>query len=874
MSKFSISSVTGAAKSAIPVAAAGAAAAVGASALAKGTSTADKSTSAKPHNQAVNSAPSTSYTLDFQDNILDQYDTYTYHWKLFITPLQNAYEGTVLSQSAQTIIAESGVSDLTIDKVEIHAFATPSFETGTGTQTHVKFEIVEPSGAGLLDKMFYQAVSLGIGNWLVMPCFLQLEFRGRDPDTAQSVTDGNPGELSGLRWVWPIKLTNAKANVTNVGTRYEFDAIMYNELAQSNSYFSVQHNTVLRNLKTFKDAMDDLQDKLNADQYEKLIDNYSIPDTYKIYVDPKLQDIEIALPDMNKNTSRGGDFINFDKKTATYNTGTSIDKIVDSLLMSSKYFQEKLQSAPTPSSTPDTANKATPMRPLWRVITETRPVAFDMLRQDNAVEITIYVVEYNLGLVETDPSQTGQTAATKMAADKRLSDYSKKKILNKKYNYIFTGLNDQVINFDLNMNFSFAAALSRFGGIYYDYATQEKGVVQNNNAQNEKKASEELRKTLQFINNATPSDKIDDRIATAKKNIAAAQIDEATKKKYTRLLDNAKPSQKTAFTEQIKSAGGLDADGELNKSRINAKSLAQPVGNSNLSFISDVNINSTEAIEAHKTAISSRKGKLRPIPYRESVQEQNGAYGIDPASDAGRARVANIFSTALYSTLDASLQSIKITVKGDPFWLFPRRLNSTDTQLPYLVKMPPAQAIERIKNAHIMDASSVNFYGTDNFIVIRFRTPRIYNETDTNDRMDPYTEVQAFSGIYKVITVISKFAEGRFSQELSCILDPLIDLSNYPELLRAIETSVQQPTPVRTTVTNQVPQNVIKTDKILGKANIPAGVVTTARSSVTGKVEDLKQQALGPINTAKSNIPPAASNAQTLFAKYIPPITG
>ena len=154
MAKFSISSATGAVKSALPgaatVAAAGAAA-VGVSALAKGAPTPDKSTSAKPHNQATNSAPSTSYTLDFQDNILDQYDTYTYHWKLFITPLKNAYEGTVLSQEAQTIIAESGVSDLTIDKVEIHAFATPSFETGTGTQTHVKFEIVEPSGAGLLE---------------------------------------------------------------------------------------------------------------------------------------------------------------------------------------------------------------------------------------------------------------------------------------------------------------------------------------------------------------------------------------------------------------------------------------------------------------------------------------------------------------------------------------------------------------------------------------------------------------------------------------------------------------------------------------------------------------------------------------------------
>lgn len=826
------------------------------------------------HSTTATSGASSSYTLNFEPNILDYYDTYTYHWKLFITPLSAAYEGTVLAPEIQSIIAESGVSDLTIDDVEIHGIATPSVETGTGTQTHVKFKIVEPSGAGLLDKMFYQAVSLGIGNWLVMPCFLQLEFRARDPDTAESVTNGAPDGLGAKRWVWPVKITNAKANVTTVGTRYEFDAIMYDELAQSNSYFAIQHNVSLNNLTKFKNAIDDLQDKLNADQYEKLIDNYSIPDTYRFVIDPKLEDIDIAYPDKNKHTARNSDFIDFEKKSATYNTGTSIDKIVDSLLLSSKYFQKKLQSAKTPSSDPDSANDATPMRPLWRIVTETRPVAFDMLRQDNAVEITIFIVEYDLGLVETDPSQTGQTAATKLAADKRLAAYTEKKILKKKYNYIFTGLNDQVIQFDLNLNFSFAAALSRFGGIFYDSATQEKGVVQNNTAEQEKKAAEEVRQTLQFINNASRNDNIDEKIDATKKKIAAAELRPETKRLYTRLLDNAKPAQKTAFTQQIQQAGGLDADGELNKSRIEATSIAQPAGNSNLTFISDVNINSATAQTAYQKAIASRKGKLRPIPYRETAQEQNAAYGIDPTSDAGRARTASVFSTALYSTLDASLQAIKITVKGDPFWLFPGTISADATAIPYKAKMSKSEAIRKIKEAQILDPNSVNMFGTDNFIVIRFRTPRIYNDVETDDRVDPYTEVQAFSGVYKVVTVTSKFAEGKFTQELFCILDPLIDLADYPDLLRDIETSVQQPDPAMVTPNQGIPKKVISTDRILGLTDLPKGVVNTARSTITGQVTDAKAQVLGPVNAALSNIPPLPSSSTDFLAKFLPPKIG
>src|SRR5690606_7017399 len=131
-----------------------------------------------------NNSPSASeeYKIDFQPNIFDKFDTYTYHWKLFITSLANAYDGTVLAPENQTIIAETGVTDLILEKVEMNGIAVPSVETGTGTQTTLRFQITEPQGAGLFDKLFYESIALGIGNWLVMPCFMQLEFKGRSEE--------------------------------------------------------------------------------------------------------------------------------------------------------------------------------------------------------------------------------------------------------------------------------------------------------------------------------------------------------------------------------------------------------------------------------------------------------------------------------------------------------------------------------------------------------------------------------------------------------------------------------------------------------------------------------------------------------------------
>lgn len=804
----------------------------------------------------------TDIQIAFEPNILDNYDAFTYHWKLFITSLPDANSGNVLNPSAQTIIAESSVTDLTIDKVELQGIAVPSVESGTGTQTIIKFEIREPSGAGLLDKMFYESLRLGIGNWLVMPCFLQLEFRSRDTESGEATGSGPSGPCGPLKWVWPIKLTNAKANVTAVGTIYDFDAIVYDELAQSNSYFSIQHNVVLSGLTTFGQAMADLQDKLNADQFEKLLDNYSIPDVYNIVVDGDLQDALLVQADANKSTSRASNYVTFDGKTASYNTGTSIDKIIDSLLGSSDKFQKAMQASSTPTSEPNSASNAPPMRDFWRIVTETKPIAFDMLRQDNAVEITIYVVKYDLGLVEATPSQTGQTTDSLAAARRRLETYATNGILKKKYNYIFTGQNDQVISFDLNMNFSFAASLSRFGGVYIDTALSDKGVSQQENARNEKEASNKIRQTLRFINDPANKKLIETEIASTKSSIENTKIDRTLKDRYIAILEYARPVNRASSVTNIQNRGGINAGGslatddELKLQRARATRIATRTDPNSLRFVSDVDIYSPESQAAREIAQNSRRGKLRPIPFREGMQELNLTFGIDPDSNAGRARTASLFSTALYSSLDASLQQIRITIKGDPFWLFPNNVSGNPTVLPYKSNMSAVDAINYIKRGHRAEFNSVNLFGTDNFIVIRFRTPRIYNET--TGLSEPYSEVETFSGVYRVITVNSKFESGKFTQELMCILDNLINLSDFPEFLRDIEIANGLPDPTNTLDTpNSIPENSIKTQKIMGSSSIK-GVQDTLRNA-SGNVIASANSAISSIGTVvgtqASNIP-------------------
>ena len=832
-----------------------------------GNSTTVTPSNAYVHN-TTNSPPSTKieYGINFLPNFLDNFDVVTYHWKLFITSTENAAAGTVLTLANQVIIAESGVSELTIDKIEMHAFATPTVETGVGTATSIKFEIVEPAGASLIDQLYYQSLALGVGNFMTMPMFIQLSFRGRDPISGETVTQGSASGLDAYSWVWPISIGNVKANVTEVGTRYEFETIPYDNLAQSNTVFSLKNIAVLNKLTTFGQAMKDLQTKLNADAYEQLIENYNVSDTFQIIVDPILEKILLENPDKDKSSSRASDYIDFGKKTATFPQGASIDSIVNSLLVSTDTFQKAMQNAQTSAATPNPSNVETDqMKKLWRIITETKPIKYDQLRQDNAKAYTIYIVEYGLGVADVSSAQTGQTPDTKTASIKRFNEYIQKNILNKRYDYIFTGLNDQIIHLDLNMDFAYQAAVARFGGNYNDSALRDKGVKQKDMDQYTR-VTKQLAETLQWINNAPPGTDTTSKIQQTQAAINTLNLGASTTtiaNRYTTILNNAKPANKTNLTNQSAPIS-YNSDGTINNSTAqaslaSAQSQAQSNAQTTPIFVSDVNTHSQASAAADKAQQALGKGKLRPIPYVETNQEKSVGSGIEPASNPGRARASSIFSQALYQSM-GSLQDIKMTVKGDPYWLFPQPINPYQSALLYKSNMSPAAAIALIKNYTKPPTSSlnsvVNIFGSDNFIILRFRTPRTFNVTvglnDPTPSSEPYDEVETFSGIYKVIELVSKFEMGKFTQELHCILDPVINLSDLDPLLKQIEQASGQSTITNTTSATSnaaiatIPSTAISQQPITGTNLLPGQSLNTANTI---------PNSIGPNTKGTSNIP-------------------
>ena len=781
----------------------------------------------------------------FVPNILDNYDVVTYHWKLFIVDPESTSRGEILGAKSQTIIAETGVTDYTITKVEIGGVVTPSMESGTGTATSVNIEIVEPSGASMLDKLFYEAIALGVGNWAVMPLYLQLSFKTRELDTSNTPNTESVDELSSLKWIWPLKISGTKAFVSHTGTRYELTAIPYSELTQSNLNFVLQHNVKLEEIGTFEDAIRELENKLNIDQLFKTTNNYSKPDLYQFFIDPELFSYKISTGN-NADSTRANSMHKLSVKDATFNSGTSIDKIIDTLLSHTEEYQKSLIGAKSPGAEGSPAEETPAMKKFWRVVTDARPVAFDPRRQDDSKVFSIYVVRYDLGTADANVFQQSNSKNYDTVERKRLMTYLNNKILKKKYNYIFTGLNDQIIDLDLKLSNAFAVAMTRMSGVYTNLAMSDKGVVNQENAKLELEVTSKMASYVALKNSAkyANSNKTAESLVAAQRAIEDSTLTPERKEQLRKMLEQHQSGSRLDVQRRIMAGHGtLDGSGTV---KFVSNSLVEEVGGRR--FVSDVDLTDPATISRYKDFLEATKGKLRPIARVETTQDRQIGNGLESASNSGLQKLSSMYSTAL-AGYDEGFIKVQMTIKGDPFWLFPAPISDESERPAYISLMDPQKAVEWIKTAHIKKASTANFFSTDNFIVLRFRTPRIYQD-DTAAKVDSggYDEVHLFSGVYRIIQLVSKFEGGKFTQELDCVIDNEIDLRNF---VKEIEDVVRQPDTAATVsdLKAQIPEANIKRSRITGNdRSAPEGVDTTPVLSPLASAD------VNPLSTVTSGI--------------------
>ena len=765
---------------------------------------------------------------DILPNILDNYDLPTYHFRLYMMSpgavLRREYQGPN-SDKERVVVAESGVSTSSIDDVTITTTGSISKQAGTGVATRFSFTLQEPFGATLLDQIQRGARFLGIQNFQKFPMFLELSFKARnvggDTDFGTRVTEkdsifNTDDPLKGMVWTWPIQLTGMAMNVTTGGTTYALEAAGYAEHAYTNQSSDLE-KTISITTDSVGDFFTQLQDELNEREIEKKESSgYVAPDRYGFYIDADIYDEKIVPDSVEERQNRAAAYEEGKdgKLTFTFQPGISIEKIIKNVLSLTSYYQKKSKGTDDPDAIGDDKKGEEAIYPtLWRTIADAQIGIYDNVRNDYQRSYKYLIIPYEVPTLQTPSNITAN-----QSSKQRIDAHKRKGLIKKVYNYIYTGLNDQVFDFELNFNFNWYIALPIQGGI-----TTVASRAESKGKQTEQQKSD-TEKLAEGINNAkdffaspigfTPMSFIEDLLngsisgfapfETAQNAVtdASLQVSDiigdatAATEAATATVQSGMPTVPNSVGGIIQppqiptvinpALGILNGAGTLVQRLTSSTRLPRVStgANSNITNKAQQNLRSLD-IQVDDITEDDIDGILATI--QESESGRNSLDGQDYAASAGQTLLSAMFEQA-ESPVSRDLINIDLNIKGDPYWIEPaphklgtappsifRRLMANRGANPDADNLTATSTTPQSTDAD--EVLTANTAQEETLMVFRSFTPQEF-DPDTGITPAGKKSTNVINGVYGVKMVVHNFNRGEFTQTLKGIRDININLRN------------------------------------------------------------------------------------------------
>jgi len=326
------------------------------------------------------------------------------------------------------------------------------------------FTLLEPYGMTLINRLLDQANDpvMECSNYLDMVYLIQIDF------FANSNTGEVVGMIPGISKRFPIKITQMEIKAGVNGSEYQVKAVPYNHSAFDQTTISLPANFEV-SAGSINEFAESLNGSMNGWQQDLVKNNkIGVPDTFTVQMDPVIANSPMVASDVmsardtnmvnpqstgsirQSNLGNASTDFNPQSRTFSLNAGTSIDKAIDYAVRNSNYIQNQI-------TIPDGMNPETYLKekaktanqPLnWYKIVPTVTLGeFDSVRNIYARNIVYTVQPYAIYNVKSDVAPQG-----------------KAQIFLKEYNYIYTGKNDDIIDFDINFNTLYYTAQTAYRG--------------------------------------------------------------------------------------------------------------------------------------------------------------------------------------------------------------------------------------------------------------------------------------------------------------------------------------------------------------------------------------------------------------------------
>lgn len=431
------------------------------------------------------------YLGEAYGNIMDQYDSTTYNLRLYMRRFDNddptdSGTSSILPDgddgSELIVIAQDGVTRNQIRNLELQTVG------GLHTPTSVSFDVFQPNRADLLDQMLIARERLGLQGKIPM-VYLEINFYGRTVDLDDNEAEGELVRITDP-YTFELVIANIEAQLTEDGGTFQFECVARNSEAFSTNNFRLRESVTIRGT-TITEMTDSLVVELN-----KLADDsaYQYPDTFSIDLSQLISDAAvnsresavIELSDLIQNEALlvpGIDEVDvknvpqFDSKLNRELAQSAYDYIRDRVDEVPKQNELRLKAGITiqevmliilsmnreflASLTRGDLDPGALIKPEDRLNAFVKWVKmnarvnygkFDEVKNDYARHITFipYFFKTAKTNVYSNPRENQKLSPEEVQS--RLDQLASSGVVLKAYDYLFTGVNDQIISMDVSYN--------------------------------------------------------------------------------------------------------------------------------------------------------------------------------------------------------------------------------------------------------------------------------------------------------------------------------------------------------------------------------------------------------------------------------------
>ena len=405
--------------------------------------------------------------IQWQPNTLTTKQSWTYVLRLtMLSPNDTTNLGYTSTQALNSqngiVVAETGVtSKFNITNLETTHVVnwTPLARAAYGLTATIT--ITEPLGVTLLDNIVRGAKNLKIKNHLDAAYLLEIRFEANDDE------DNNDEGKLPYHFVYAMSITDFTVAVNQGGANYYLKLVEVSQIALRSSVQDLNRSITIK-ATTLGQFVTDLTKRLN-EQSVKQTDSTAFPDAYNIIFDWSSQKMSQWI--FTGNIISAGapkyslDMIGDGVLNSTFHKGSSIVEILSVAIAATKEMQEfPTASGSKAKETTESDEKKDSDPRLWfRIVPDVVYTKnYDSLR--NVYQKT-FTYRIKLEINDKVGDMSGGFFVDKDGQEARLNEFVDNKLLTKKYMYLYTGQNTEVLNFDIKLNNTYWQLKAINGGV-------------------------------------------------------------------------------------------------------------------------------------------------------------------------------------------------------------------------------------------------------------------------------------------------------------------------------------------------------------------------------------------------------------------------